>query len=51
MLQDTIFYARIYFLSPEKNFSMDARPSDAIAMALRFKAPIYVDDKVINAFK
>jgi hypothetical protein len=27
---------------------MDARPSDAIAIALRFKAPIYLDDKVIS---
>ena len=27
---------------------MDARPSDAIAIALRFKAPIYVDDKIIE---
>ena len=50
-LKDNTFYARIFFMSPEKNFSMDARPSDAIALALRFKAPIYVDDKVINAFK
>ena len=27
---------------------MDARPSDAIALALRFNAPIFVDDKVIE---
>ena len=27
---------------------MDARPSDAIALALRFKAPIFVEDKVLN---
>ena len=50
-LKDNTFYAKIFFLSPDKNFSMDASPSDAIAMALRFKAPIFVDDKVINAFK
>ena len=30
---------------------MDARPSDAIAIALRFKAPIYLDDKVIEKSK
>jgi bifunctional DNase/RNase len=35
-------------MSEEKNFSMDARPSDAIAIALRFQAPIYVDDKIIE---
>ena len=27
---------------------MDARPSDAIAIALRFRAPIFVDDKIIE---
>jgi bifunctional DNase/RNase len=47
-LKDNTFYAKIYFISKEKNFSMDARPSDAIAIALRFRAPIYVDDKVID---
>jgi len=50
-LKDNTFYAKIYFMSGEKNFSMDARPSDAIALALRFKAPIFVDDKVISKFK
>jgi bifunctional DNase/RNase len=30
---------------------MDARPSDAIALALRFKAPIFVGDKVIAQFQ
>jgi bifunctional DNase/RNase len=27
---------------------MDARPSDAIALALRFQAPIFVDEQVIE---
>jgi len=47
-LKDNTFFAKIYFTSQEKNFSMDARPSDAIAIALRFRAPIYVDDKIIE---
>lgn len=50
-LRENTFFARIYFSAPELSFSIDARPSDAIAMALRFKAPIYVDDKVIQKFK
>ncbi|QTA92295.1 bifunctional nuclease family protein [Desulfonema magnum] len=50
-LKNNTFYARIYFLSNEREFSMDARPSDAIAIALRFQAPIYVDDKVIEKSK
>jgi len=50
-LKDNTFYARIHFTSKEKNFSMDARPSDAIAIALRFQAPIFVDDQVIEKSK
>ena len=50
-LKDNTFYARIYFLTPDKNFSMDARPSDAIAIALRFNSPIFVDDKVVQKSK
>ncbi len=47
-LKDNTFYAKIYFENEDKPFEMDARPSDAIAIALRFNAPIYVDDKVID---
>ncbi len=50
-LKDNTFYARIHFIYEKGNFSMDARPSDAIALALRFKAPIYVDDIVIEKSK
>jgi uncharacterized protein len=49
-LKENTFFAKIYFMSGEKNFDMDARPSDAIALALRFKAPIFIDDKVIEKF-
>jgi bifunctional DNase/RNase len=47
-LKDNTYYAKIHFISEEKTFSMDSRPSDAIAIALRFQAPIYVDDKIIE---
>ena len=47
-IKDTTYYAEIHFIGKENTFTMDARPSDAIAMAIRFKAPIYVDDKVIK---
>jgi bifunctional DNase/RNase len=50
-LKDNTFFAKIHFDSKDKTFSMDARPSDAIAIALRFKAPIYLDDKVIEKSK
>jgi bifunctional DNase/RNase len=47
-LKDNTFYAKIYFVSEEKSFNIDARPSDAIAIALRFDAPIYVADKIFD---
>jgi len=47
-LRDNTFFAQIYFTSPERSFNMDARPSDAIAIALRAKAPILVDDLVLT---
>jgi len=45
-IQDGTFYARLNFSSSEASFSLDARPSDAIAIALRADAPIFVDEKV-----
>ncbi len=50
-LKNNTFFAKIYYTSKERNFSMDARPSDAIALALRFDAPIFVEDKVIEQSK
>ncbi len=43
-LKDGTFYARLNFDSQE----IDARPSDAIALAVRFGAPIYVSDAVMK---
>ncbi len=50
-LRDNTFYARIYFVSEKNNFEMDARPSDAIALALRYDAPIFVEDSVMQKSK
>lgn len=50
-LRDNTFFALIHFDSDAHSFTMDARPSDAIAIALRFEAPIYVDEKVITKSK
>jgi bifunctional DNase/RNase len=50
-LKDNTFYALIHFNSEGTTFSLDARPSDAIALALRFNAPIYVDEIVIEKSK
>ena len=50
-LKENTFFAKIYFESGDISFDIDARPSDAIAIALRFGAPIYVDDKVVQRSK
>lgn len=47
-LADNTFYARIMLSRGEDEYIMDARPSDAIAVALRSKAPIYVARHVID---
>ncbi|MCD6272780.1 MAG: bifunctional nuclease family protein [Deltaproteobacteria bacterium] len=47
-LEENTYFAKIYFTGLESSFCMDARPSDAIAIALRFKASIFVDEKVIE---
>lgn len=44
------FYAKIYLLhSDDEEIEIDARPSDAIALALRFRAPIYMAESVLEA--
>ena len=45
-LQENTFYAKIHCASLERMFSMDARPSDAIAIALRADVPIFIDENV-----
>lgn len=47
-LKDNTYFARIYFEGKDGEFSMDSRPSDAIAMALRAKAPIFVHEVVLE---
>jgi bifunctional DNase/RNase len=47
-LHENTFYARIYCTHDQKEFDVDARPSDAIAVAIRADAPIFMDEKVIE---
>jgi len=47
-LADNTFYAKIFLKDGAQEFVMDARPSDAIALALRTSAPIFVDRKVME---
>jgi bifunctional DNase/RNase len=53
-LRASTFFATLYLKPPAPNSELipvDARPSDAIALALRARAPIYVAKKVIEKAK
>ncbi len=47
-LRDEVYYALLVLVNDGNEQEVDARPSDAIALALRAGAPIYVADKVIE---
>ena len=46
-LQDSTFYASVFLRQGETTKQIDARPSDAIALAIRADAPIWVVEEVI----
>ncbi|KPJ62881.1 hypothetical protein AMK68_04385 [candidate division KD3-62 bacterium DG_56] len=48
-LANDIFYARLTLVADGETVTVDARPSDAIALALRTGAPIYATEAVISA--
>ena len=50
-LRDNTFYAVILLEVNGTEVAIDSRPSDAIALALRVKAPIFVTEKVIREAK
>ena len=47
-LHENTFFAVIYLSQNGDTLAIDARPSDAIALALRTRAPIFVEDSVID---
>jgi bifunctional DNase/RNase len=47
-LRNNTFFANIHLLKDGNTVVVDARPSDAIALALRANAPIFVAEKVIE---
>lgn len=42
------FYAKMLLTSPSGNHEVDCRPSDAVAVALRMRAPIYMAESVLE---
>jgi len=47
-LKNNTYYALIHIVHKGKEISVDARPSDALALSLRMGAPILVDDQVFK---
>ena len=50
-LKDDTFFAVIWLERDGKLISIDSRPSDALAIALRLDCPIYVDETVLKTSK
>jgi bifunctional DNase/RNase len=50
-LREDTFYAVIWVERNGELISVDSRPSDALALALRHDCPIYVDDSVLKSSK
>jgi bifunctional DNase/RNase len=50
-LKDDTFYAVIWLEKDGALISVDSRPSDALALALRLDCPIFVDDSVLKSSK
>jgi uncharacterized protein len=47
-LWNGIYYAKLYLRTAKEEMEIDARPSDAIALAVRFDAAIFVADAILD---
>ena len=47
-IKNNTYYATIWLKKGEKQLLVDARPSDAIAVALRLESPIFIADEVMK---
>jgi bifunctional DNase/RNase len=50
-LKDNTFFARIHLTRGDTHWDIDSRPSDAIALALRSRAEIFVEQEVLEKSK
>lgn len=48
-LQDSTYYARLLVQQGERLLGLDSKPSDAVAVAVRFDAPVYVKAGILEA--
>jgi len=47
-LRDDVYYATVHLIGSGGDLTLDSRPSDAIALALRAKVPVLVEDRVFD---
>jgi bifunctional DNase/RNase len=47
-LHENTFYAKVHLLRGDGEVTVDSRPSDAIALALRAECPVFVDTRVMQ---
>ena len=47
-LKESTYYAKLILESSGSEISVDARPSDCLALAVRVKCPIYIDEAVVD---
>jgi bifunctional DNase/RNase len=47
-LREGIFYSEIICTDGDRSFSIDSRTSDAVALALRFECPIFIEPQILN---
>jgi bifunctional DNase/RNase len=50
-LRNSVYYALLYLKSKGQNLQIDARPSDALALALKARAPVFVAEQVFASSK
>lgn len=48
-LWNKVYYAKLHITQNGETIALDARPSDAVAIALRMKAPLFSTDSVLEA--
>jgi bifunctional DNase/RNase len=47
-LEDGVFYSKLVCSNGEKEFAIDSRTSDAVALALRFECPIFITEEILE---
>ena len=47
-LEEGVFFSRLICNNGEKEFTIDSRTSDAVALALRFNCPIYINESILE---